>query len=278
MRTFFAVGGDMRLRWMVQILSKEGYPVSFFTGTDSPLMKSAVKEASVILGPVPFTRDGVHLFQPPSHGMELSALLSCLMPGQYLFGGNLPDPVKEFCDNNDILWKDFMDMEEISLENAIATAEGAISLAISQCPINLHRCRCLILGYGRCGQALADRLRGMFADASVCEITPIRQTLAKTRGFDTFDPQKLEKYLPQAELIFNTAPAPILTDPLLIKQIHKDAVLFELASGSGCISEEACRQAGLCRIACPGLPGRFSPKASARILCRAVLQVLGEGR
>ena len=54
MRTFFAVGGDMRLRWMVQILSKEGYPVSFFTGTDSPLMKSAVKEASVILGPVPF--------------------------------------------------------------------------------------------------------------------------------------------------------------------------------------------------------------------------------
>ena len=58
MRTFFAVGGDMRLRWMVQILSKEGYPVSFFTGTDSPLMKSAVKEASVILGPVPFTATG----------------------------------------------------------------------------------------------------------------------------------------------------------------------------------------------------------------------------
>ena len=81
--------------------------------------------------------------------------------------------------------------------------------------------------------------------------------------------EKLEKYLPQAELIFNTVPAPILTDPLLIKQIRKDAVLFELASGSGCISEEACRQAGLCRIACPGLPGRFSPKASARILCRA---------
>lgn len=40
MRTFFAVGGDMRLRWMVQILSKEGYPVSFFTGTDSPVSLS----------------------------------------------------------------------------------------------------------------------------------------------------------------------------------------------------------------------------------------------
>ena len=58
MRIIFAVGGDMRLRWMVQILSKEGYPVSFFTGTDSPLMKSAVKEASVILGPFPLPATG----------------------------------------------------------------------------------------------------------------------------------------------------------------------------------------------------------------------------
>ena len=278
MSTFLAVGGDMRLRWMEQLLSRQGYPVSSFTGTDSAQMEQKAKEASVILGPVPFTRDGIHLFQPPSHSLDISVFLSCLTPGQYLFGGNLPDSVKEFCNKNDILWNDFMDMEEIALENAIATAEGAISLAVSQCPVNLHRCRCLILGYGRCGQALADRLRGMFADVSVCETDPIHQTLANTRGFDAFEPQKLEKHLPQAELIFNTVPAPVLTDPLLIKQIHKDTVLFELASGSGCISEKDCRQAGLCRIACPGLPGRFSPKTSARLLCRTVLRVLGEGR
>ena len=278
MRTFFTIGGDMRLWWMEQLLSKEGYHVSSFTGTDLKLREPDIKQASVILGPLPFTRDGIHLFQPPSHSIKISVLLSCLMPGQYLFGGNLPNSVKEFCEKNNIIWNDFMDMEDIALENAIATAEGAISLAVSHCPINLHRSRCLILGYGRCGQALADRLRGMFADAAVCEIDPIRQTLAKTRGFDAFDPQELEKYLSQAELIFNTVPAPALTEPLLIKQISKDAVLFELASGPGCISEEACRQAGLLRIACPGLPGRFSPQTSARLLCRTVLRVLGEGR
>lgn len=276
MAEFFVAGGDERLRWMEHILSGQGYSVFSFTETASVLPESEIKEAAVILGPIPFTRDGIHLFQPPLYGAEISLLLSRLISGQYLFGGGLPGPVKEFCDKNGILWKDFMDMEEIALENAIATAEGAISLAVSSCPVNLHRRRCLVLGYGRCGQALADRLRGMFADVTVCEIDPLRLTIAKIRGFEAVNPQNLEVSLSSAEFIFNTVPAPVLTDSLPAV-ISGDAVLFELASGSGCVSEEACRQAGLRRISCPGLPGRFSPKASAHILCRAVLQVLGEG-
>ena len=41
-----------------------------------------------------------------------------------------------------------MEMEEIALENAIATAEGAICLAIRESPFNLHLSRCLILATG----------------------------------------------------------------------------------------------------------------------------------
>lgn len=277
MTRFFAAGGDERLRWMEKLLSRKNYCVSSFSGTDSELPDEEIKQASVILGPVPFTRDSIHLFQSPSQGMTISRLLSCLVPGQRLFGGSLPDSVKTFCDKNGILWNDFMDMEEIVLENAIATAEGAISLAISCCPVNLHRSRCLILGYGRCGQALADRLRGLFVNVTIWDTDPIKRTLAGTRGFHVLDFQKTEEFLPLAEFIFNTAPAPVLAD-IPPEHFSSDGVILELASGSGCISEEACRQAGLRRIACPGLPGRFSPKTSAVILCSAVLQVLGEGR
>lgn len=276
MADFFITGGDERLRWMEHILSGQGYSVFSFTDTASALPESALKHASVVLGPIPFTRDGIHLFQPPLYGAEISRLLSCLVSGQYLFGGSLPGSVKEFCDKNGIVWKDFMDMEEIALENAVATAEGAISLAVSSSPVNLHRRRCLVLGYGRCGQALADRLKGMFADVTVCEIDPLRLTTANIRGFEAVSPQDLENILSSAEFIFNTVPAPVLTASLL-KKYSDDAVLFELASGSGCVSEEICRQAGLRRISCPGLPGRFSPKTSAQLLCRTVLQVLGEG-
>ena len=102
-------------------------------------------------------------------------------------------------------------MEEIALENAIATAEGAICLAIRESPFNLHLSRCLILGYGRCGQALADRLRGMMAEVTVCEKSPIKRTLAVTRGFLAVSPEMLGKVLPGKQLIFNTVPAPVLT-------------------------------------------------------------------
>ena len=113
----------MRLRWMVQILSRKDIPC-LFTGTDSPLMKSAVKEASVILGPVPLPTTGVHLFQPPL--TRYGTLCPSFLPyaRTVSFWRKSPGSCKEFCDNNDILWKDFMDMEEISLENAIATAEA----------------------------------------------------------------------------------------------------------------------------------------------------------
>ena len=101
--------------------------------------------------------------------------------------------------------------------------------------------------------------------------------MPKTRGFDTFDPQNWKNIFPQAELIFNTVPAPIPTDPLLIKQIRKDAVLLNWLPAPAVFLRKPAVRPDFA-----GSPvrasGRFSPKASARILCRAVLQVLGEGR
>lgn len=283
MTNFFIVGGDGRQRRMEQLLSAQGYPVFSYQGNDGDLPKEKLKEASIILGPVPFSRDKIHIFQAfpevsePSPSPTISRLLDGLHKGQLLFGGGLPAFVRESCQKNGILWKDFMEMEEIALENAIATAEGAICLAIRESPFNLHLSRCLILGYGRCGQALADRLRGMMAEVTVCEKSPIKRTLALTRGFLAVSPEMLGKVLPGKQLIFNTVPAPVLTGSFLQK-IPKETALFELASPPGCADETACHQADVRRIACPGLPGRFSPDSSARILCRAVLRVLGEGQ
>ena len=41
------------------------------------------------------------------------------------------------------------------------TAEGAIQLAMEELPITLHGARVLVIGYGRLGRVLADRLAGL---------------------------------------------------------------------------------------------------------------------
>ena len=47
------------------------------------------------------------------------------------------------------------------------TAEGAIQLAMEELPITLHGARVLVIGYGRLGRVLADRLAGLKARVSV---------------------------------------------------------------------------------------------------------------
>ena len=63
-----------------------------------------------------------------------------------------------------------MKMDDVAIYNAIATAEGAIMEAIKMQPINLHKSRCLVLGYGRCAKVLAAKLKGMDAQVTVPEI------------------------------------------------------------------------------------------------------------
>ena len=49
--------------------------------------------------------------------------------------------------------------ETYTLENAELTAEGAIYAAMRESDRALCRCRCLVIGYGRIGQALTRMLR-----------------------------------------------------------------------------------------------------------------------
>ena len=52
------------------------------------------------------------------------------------------------------------------------TAEGAIQLAMEELPITLHGARVLVIGYGRLGRVLADRLAGLKARVSVAVCRP----------------------------------------------------------------------------------------------------------
>lgn len=270
MDTFFIAGGDDRSDYLYRLLSDmgwEGY------GPGSLSLKEAAEKCRLILGPVPFSKDGQHLFYPAEPDRyDIKELLSCLTPGHTLFGGAFPEEVRRHCSLNRIPCHDLMKLEMVALKNAAATAEGAIAEAISLSPGMLHQSRCLILGFGRCGQCLADKLSGLCTHPVIADRQEAALAKAWSLGFEAISIKELKKALPGCDFIFNTIPAPVL-DASMIQELPADGTIIDIASAPGGVDFEACKRAGIRAKLCPGLPGRFSPLASAQILRDAVISL-----
>lgn len=323
MHTFLIIGGDSRQDYLEQYLKRDGFPVLRWPGGEespatadgSAAIAKAMEQADVILGPVPFTKNGTHLFDCPaeSRSQEESAasvsitdLLSGLTNRHTLFGGNIPKQIISHCAQLGISVYDFMKMEEITLKNTVATAEGAIGEAITLSPGTLHGSRCLVIGFGRCGETLAEKLKGLDAQVTAADCSAPRLALAYALGFSPVQMKQpfsgSSAFLSAFDFIFNTVPAPVL-DRSALRLLNTDAVLIDIASGpggidlsssiasdsdsisdgssssddsssSGCSTNTAPKAHRLCIKRCPGLPGRYCPKAAAEILYQAILEHL----
>lgn len=260
-------GGDKRQIFLAEELRKQGISVSFVDKKEDFLKKEAV-----ILAPVPFTKDQITCFTQKENGLLVDEFLSLLSPGQLLFGGNLPKKVREFCTSSQISWADYMEMEEVCIQNAVATAEGAVCEAIKNSPLNLHKSPCLLGGYGRCGRILAQKLRGMGAVVTVLDWDNLKLAQAEADGFSAIHADELSKISnPKLFLfLFNTIPHPVFNREFLEKTSEFLAIL-DLSSAPGGVDMDYCRKKKKTALLCPGLPGKYSPLTSARILCKALL-------
>lgn len=304
MHTFLIIGGDSRQDYLEQYLKSDGFPVLRWPGSekspaaadDSAAISRAFQQADIILGPVPFTQNGTHRFScsAESHVQEESApslslpdLLSELTNRHILFGGNIPKQIIDHCAQSGISVYDFMKMEEVALKNTAATAEGAICEAITLSPGVLHQSRCLVIGFGRCGETLAAKLKGLDAYVTAADCSAPRLALAYALGFRPVLMKQpfsgSSAFLSEFDFIFNTVPAPVL-DGSALRLLKEDAVLIDIASAPGGIdftdrnsdirTENAPEEHTLQIRRCPGLPGRYCPKAAAEILYQAVLEHL----
>lgn len=232
-------------------------------------LEEAVSSAKIIVGGVPLIRKG-RIFQGP--GMEEigeEAFFACVRPGQRLFGGVLPDVFRKRCQEHGVECHDFMKDESLAVFNAVATAEGAILEALQHQKTNIYGSRSLVLGFGRCGRVLADRLAGLKAEVTVCCRNPVARTMAETMGFDALPFQNLQEEIGTFEYIYNTVPAVILQGDLL-KKISRHALIIDLASAPGGVDYEAAGQYNIQARLCPGLPGKCAPKTSGEALARYV--------
>ena len=209
----------------------------------------------------------------PKANVDIFPLLCSFPHITTLFGGTFSEEVTIYCKEHQITTYDLRSFPELTAYNAIATAEGALALAMTLQPTNLSEGHCLVTGFGYCGKQIATMLRGLGAKVSVAVRNPALASTIAQMGFTYLSLEELDAYLCNCEYIFNTIPAVIFTKERL-ELLPREALLIDIASAPGGVDYDSARFLERKAHLCPALPGRFSPKSSGIKLAKLILQQL----
>ena len=273
--TAAVVGGDDRQAYAVQALLRAGWQVQQYrvpvlpgveSGAQAESMGEALRDASLILGPVPFRGPDQQLARELCEHMQ---------EGQTLIAGSLPPELKERCAELGASAHDLLEREDYTTLGAIATAEGAIAEAISLSGGTIHLSDCLVLGYGRCAKPLAKKLQGLGARVTVAARRWEAACAAIADGCEVLDFTLLPYHMFRFAYIFNTIPALVLGDDLL-RGAAPEVTIIDIAAAPGGVDFKLAEALGLCAKLCPGLPGKYAPRASGESVAQTARIILEE--
>ena len=246
--TLYAPGGNAAVRFACRALAAQGLDV---TQVPTP-------EVTHLLLPVPaFEADG-----RIRGGGILEHLLADLPEHITVLGGNLTHPALQGYPVIDLLGDGLY-----AAKNAAITADCAIRVAAQQLGVVFDGCPILILGWGRIGKSLAQKLKAMGARVTVAARNRADRDMLAALGYGAEAPHRLGHNLAPYRVIFNTVPAPVLTAEQM-KHCRKDCVKIELASVPGMVGDGV--------TAALGLPGKMTPESSGELIARTVIRLLAE--
>lgn len=271
------IGGDKRYKYLYSELKNRGYNIFPFDISNisecSDINKYFDSEGrlssfNIIILPIPYSKNK-RTVNSISNDLEIDYFLSLLNPGTVIYGGCFDEHFREKCHLQRLLIRDFLDSEIFSLYNSIATAEGTILEAIMHSPLNLHKSNALVLGYGKCGSTLAKKLVSLNCEVSVCARKIVQRAEAYDDGCEVFLFENLKDKINRFDFIFNTIPAMVLTKDIL-SCVNANATIIDIASYPGGTDFDFCKKTNLNAHLCLGLPGKYSPLTSAKVICNCI--------
>lgn len=281
---FAVIGGDMRQAKLAELLAADGHRVSAFA-LDKVMPEDvcceesaqrAVRDARCVILPLPLTSKEETLNAPLSrcvHSTE--SIFSELSPGQVICAGRIDDETREFAAQYGLGLIDYYAREELIVLNAVATAEGAIQIAMEETLITMCGAKCLVIGFGRIGKILSHRLKGLGADVTVSARRYGDMAWIDAYGYRARNTEELDGKLSDFDMIFNTVPARVL-DERRLREIDKECLCMDLASKPGGMDFLAASKLGLRAIWALSLPGEVAPVTSGVIIRDTIYNILRE--
>lgn len=266
MKKILFLGGDKRQKIAADFLRNQNFICDEFI--DTPPKTIDFSNYCAVVLPIPTTRDGVSLNSPLiSEKIPLEKITKNLSENHLLITCNFKPNHNFFVDLNED--------NEFAFLNAIPTAEGVIKILIEATDFTLWQSKILIIGNGKIGKILSQRLSSFGAQITVSARKSFDFSYIEAFGFKQLDTNNLLGNLKYFDIIINTVPYPIIGKEHI--EECKDSCLFlELSSAPFGIDKQAVILGEKEYIYAPALPGKIAPKTAGEILGKTIKKIIKE--
>lgn len=236
-------------------------------------LQSACEGARAIILPLPYGKEGELNCPLTEQQPNLAELLPAVSPETIIMGGKLDFEAYKLAEAHNNKITDYYGREELSVLNAVPTAEGAVETAMRELPVTLFGSKMAIIGFGRIGKVLARALCALGSDVTVFARKPEAKAWARIYGCKTETTDNMEEKLSEFVCIFNTVPAPVLGARELCA-VRDGAIIIDLASAPGGVDKGAAEKAEVRVITALSLPGRVAPDSAGEIIAETIENIL----
>ena len=286
--SFSIIGGDLRTIKLAKMLANEGNKIYTY-GLEKAeelkdnsniiftekISKAIPKDVEVVIGPIPFTSNGVNINAPFGEKEISIREMIHYLEGKILIAGSISPEIYDMSNDDYIEIIDIMKREELAVLNTISTAEGAIEIAISNTNKIVHGSEVLILGFGRIGKVLARKMAGLSAKVTCAARKDEDLAWIRAYGHKETNINALGENLSQYDIILNTVPHLVLNKERL-QYVKKDALLIDLASNPGGIDKKEAKELNLKLVWALALPGKVAPVTTAEFIKDTIYNILKE--
>lgn len=273
---YLIAGGDERAVFAAAALAEAGNSVSALA-MDRAQLPPGVKKvfcaenADCVILPLPAEGKSGALNAPFSDtASDAAGLLEALPENTLVCGGKISRRLYRAGELKGLRVTDIMQRPEFVVGNAAITAEAAAAILMQRTDFALFGSSAMVVGYGRIGKILAQRLSALGMRVFVMSRNAESRAMAQAAGCVPLAPTDA---LPPLEAVINTAPAPVLRD---LSRLKKPCLLLELASAPGGIDALEAQRLGHRYFAAPGLPGKYAPRTAGRLIAKTAQQIVKE--
>ena len=261
MKKITIIGGDDRFKKIKKGLENNGFTVDTLGLFEEDF--ADIKSSDILLLPVPTTRDNKTVFAPLTDKKILLNDIEKLSLGKQVLGCNYKLKAENYID--------YGALNSYAILNAVPTAEGAIKIAIENTPFTIWNSKILVIGYGRVGKILADRLKALGANVTVSARKDSDFATLNALGFNYINTNELNSNKLCFNIIFNTVDFEVLSPKSLE---NTTATLLVDLSSKGGFDLEFAKLKGITAIKAPSLPAIYSIDTAAEILLYTVLSLI----